>query len=101
MTNQPPSGSQVKPLGYGFTVDSIRLHMAESGAHRFAPPYLREWALRMGYSWDSDHELPEPFCGGCGSPINVNDGEAACPDCTDCESCCWDNHGGDPHGVSA
>jgi hypothetical protein len=60
---------------------------------------LQTWAADKGMSWDADHNLPEPRCGSCGLPINIWDGEDACRACDDCESCCWDNHGGEPHAV--
>lgn len=58
---------------------------------------LQAWAATQGLSWDEENQLPEPVCGGCTSPINVWDGEDACPDCDDCLDCCWDNHAGEPH----
>jgi hypothetical protein len=62
---------------------------------------MRAWAEGLGLSWDADNDLPEPVCGGCKSPINIWDGEEACPDCDDCETCCWDNHGDAPHAGGA
>lgn len=75
--------------------------MAKSG---FAPSSkhsarLEKWALDNGLSWDNDNGLPEPVCPSCGSPINVWDGETGCTQCWDCETCCWDNHGGEAHPV--
>ena len=64
---------------------------------------LRIWAAGRDLGWDEDHSLPEPLCQSCQAPINVHDGEEACMDCDSCQTCCWDNHGGEPHtpGVCA
>ena len=102
---QPPKLSEAAVESPCFSQEAIRQHMR---CHGFRDPCpdepavdtrLKAWALAQGYSWDSDHQLPEPKCAGCGVPINVWDGEAACPDCDDCDSCCWDNHSGEPHAV--
>ena len=102
MNRQPPSEAAVpSPC---FTQTAIASDLATMGwtpEHDHHVQAVKDWALARGYSWDEDHGLPEPKCGGCGSPINVWDGEDACPDCNDCEECCWDNHGGEPHSVMA
>lgn len=97
MTN---STQQKRSPDYAYTQDKIRKHMQATGADKLDAAGLKEWALKQGYSWDADNEMPEPICGSCGSPMNVWDGEEACSDCDDCEDCCWENHGGDPHKVS-
>ena len=95
---QPTRNEAASPR---FTREGIEDHMQAAGFRSNDPDLnvarLQVWAFEQGYSWDHDHHLPEPKCGGCESPINVWDGEDACPDCDDCESCCWDNHGGQPH----
>lgn len=103
-TKQPSEATVKSPR---FTREGIAAHMQEAGFRPDTPgepldvARLEAWASAQGYSWDADSKLPEPECGGCGIPINVWDGEDACPDCDDCETCCWDNHGGEPHAVMA
>ena len=104
MTQHPSKISEAAVKSPCFSQEAIRQHMRAAGFGDPSPdepenrPRLMAWALAQGYSWDEDHQLPEPKCGGCGTPINVWDGEDACPDCDDCQDCCEENHGDEPHG---
>lgn len=86
-----------KPMPVLPTMEGIEAAMRAAGVFVDSVPVRQLWTEVNDLSWDADNECPEPVCSGCGTPINVADGEEGCRDCWDCEDCCEDNHAGEPH----